>query len=76
MDPCYPIPRVQNAELYTRYHALTLPNVHFSGPARDLLHCNMDQVVSFGPPGALIPEEFVLMHFFRFIPAGVIFPPC
>jgi UDP-galactopyranose mutase len=52
MDPYYPIPRVQNAELYTRYHALTLPNVHFSG--RLATYCNMDQVVSFGPPGAPI----------------------
>lgn len=46
-DPFYPIPRVENANLYKRYEALALgaPNVTFVGRLATYRYYNMDQVV-------------------------------
>jgi UDP-galactopyranose mutase len=47
-DPYYPIPKPENAELYSKYKALTetLPNVHFAGRLGTYKYYNMDQVVA------------------------------
>ena len=47
-DPYYPIPRPENAALFTRYKALadTTPNVHFCGRLGSYRYLNMDQVVA------------------------------
>ncbi len=46
-DPYYPIPRPENAALYSKYQELarTLPNVHFVGRLGTYRYYNMDQVV-------------------------------
>ncbi|MRG95391.1 UDP-galactopyranose mutase [Polyangium spumosum] len=47
-DPCYPIPRPENVELYRKYEALAAatPNVHFVGRLATYRYYNMDQVVA------------------------------
>ena len=47
-EPYYPVPRKENAELYTRYKALAdaTPNVHFVGRLATYKYYNMDQVVA------------------------------
>ncbi|MDI1429172.1 UDP-galactopyranose mutase [Polyangium sorediatum] len=47
-DPCYPIPRPENAELYRKYEALAAatPGVHFVGRLATYRYSNMDQVVA------------------------------
>ena len=47
-DPYYPIPRVENAELYKRYENLarTVRNVWFVGRLATYRYYNMDQVVA------------------------------
>jgi UDP-galactopyranose mutase len=46
-DPYYPVPRPENAALYTRYQALAdaTPNVTFVGRLATYRYYNMDQVV-------------------------------
>jgi UDP-galactopyranose mutase len=46
-DPYYPVPRPENAALYTRYQALAdaMPNVTFVGRLATYRYYNMDQVV-------------------------------
>lgn len=46
-DPYYPVPRPQNAQLYSEYKALAdaTPNVHFVGRLATYKYYNMDQVV-------------------------------
>jgi UDP-galactopyranose mutase len=46
-DPYYPIPRKENANLYSRYKALadTTPGVHFVGRLATYKYYNMDQIV-------------------------------
>ncbi|HEX8243323.1 MAG TPA: UDP-galactopyranose mutase [Longimicrobium sp.] len=47
-DPYYPVPRPENAELYTRYRALAeqTARVHFVGRLATYRYYNMDQVVA------------------------------
>lgn len=47
-DPYYPIPRMENNELYNRYKALATAekNVHFTGRLATYKYYNMDQVVA------------------------------
>jgi UDP-galactopyranose mutase len=47
-DPYYPVPRPENAELYTRYKKLAdaLPDVYFVGRLATYKYYNMDQVVA------------------------------
>jgi UDP-galactopyranose mutase len=47
-DPYYPVPRKENADIYTRYKALAdaKPNVHFVGRLATYKYYNMDQVVA------------------------------
>ncbi|UOQ53296.1 UDP-galactopyranose mutase [Hymenobacter cellulosivorans] len=47
-DPYYPIPRLENAELYNQYKKLAdeTPNVHFVGRLATYKYYNMDQVVA------------------------------
>ena len=47
-DPYYPIPQLQNAQLYQRYKSIadTLHNVHFVGRLGTYKYYNMDQVVA------------------------------
>jgi UDP-galactopyranose mutase len=47
-DPYYPVPRKENAELYTRYKALAdaTPEVHFVGRLATYKYYNMDQIVA------------------------------
>jgi UDP-galactopyranose mutase len=47
-DPYYPIPRQENAALYSRYHELAMqtPRVHFVGRLATYRYYNMDQVVA------------------------------
>ncbi|MDI1447650.1 UDP-galactopyranose mutase [Polyangium sp. 6x1] len=47
-EPCYPIPRPENAELYRKYEALAAatPGVHFVGRLATYRYSNMDQVVA------------------------------
>ena len=47
-DPYYPVPRPENAALYTRYHALAdaTPDVRFVGRLATYKYYNMDQVVA------------------------------
>jgi UDP-galactopyranose mutase len=47
-DPYYPIPRAENAGLYSKYSALAeqTPNVHFVGRLATYKYYNMDQVVA------------------------------
>ncbi|MCC2548368.1 UDP-galactopyranose mutase [Hymenobacter sp. BT175] len=47
-DPYYPIPRLENAELYNKYKKLAdeTPNVHFVGRLATYKYYNMDQVVA------------------------------
>jgi UDP-galactopyranose mutase len=47
-DPYYPVPRKQNAELYSQYRALaeSVPGVHFVGRLATYQYYNMDQVVA------------------------------
>jgi UDP-galactopyranose mutase len=47
-DPYYPIPRQENAGLYSRYHELAkqTPGVHFVGRLATYRYYNMDQVVA------------------------------
>jgi UDP-galactopyranose mutase len=47
-DAYYPVPRKENAELYTRYKTLadTTPNVHFVGRLATYKYYNMDQIVA------------------------------
>jgi UDP-galactopyranose mutase len=47
-DPYYPVPRKENAELYTKYKALgdRTPNVHFVGRLATYKYYNMDQIVA------------------------------
>jgi UDP-galactopyranose mutase len=46
-DPYYPIPRPENAQIYTRYRELakSYPRVHFVGRLGTYRYYNMDQVV-------------------------------
>lgn len=47
-DPYYPIPKPENAALYSRYQALAreTPGVHFAGRLGTYRYYNMDQVVA------------------------------
>jgi len=47
-DAYYPVPRKENADLYTRYKALAdaTPNVHFVGRLATYKYYNMDQIVA------------------------------
>jgi UDP-galactopyranose mutase len=47
-DPYYPVPRKENAELYTKYKALAdaEPGVHFVGRLATYKYFNMDQIVA------------------------------
>jgi UDP-galactopyranose mutase len=47
-DPYYPVPRKENAELYTKYKALAdgTPKVHFVGRLATYKYYNMDQIVA------------------------------
>jgi UDP-galactopyranose mutase len=47
-DPYYPVPRKQNAELYTQYKQLAdaTPRVHFVGRLATYKYYNMDQVTA------------------------------
>jgi UDP-galactopyranose mutase len=47
-DPYYPVPRKENANLYTRYKALAdaTPEVHFVGRLATYKYYNMDQIVA------------------------------
>lgn len=47
-DPYYPVPRKQNAELYTKYKQLAdaTPGVHFVGRLATYKYYNMDQVTA------------------------------
>ncbi|WP_224995598.1 UDP-galactopyranose mutase [Cesiribacter sp. SM1] len=47
-DPYYPVPKPENAELYTRYKKLAdeTPGVHFVGRLATYRYYNMDQVVA------------------------------
>ncbi|MFD2787810.1 UDP-galactopyranose mutase [Hymenobacter rubripertinctus] len=47
-DPYYPVPRLENAELYNKYKKLAdeTPNVHFVGRLATYKYYNMDQVVA------------------------------
>jgi UDP-galactopyranose mutase len=47
-DPYYPIPRLENAELYNKYKKLAdeTPNVYFVGRLATYKYYNMDQVVA------------------------------
>jgi UDP-galactopyranose mutase len=46
-DPYYPIPRKENANLYTKYKALAdkAPGIHFVGRLATYKYYNMDQIV-------------------------------
>ncbi|MEO6868401.1 MAG: UDP-galactopyranose mutase [Ginsengibacter sp.] len=47
-DPYYPVPRLENAALYKKYHkkALAEENVYFAGRLATYKYYNMDQVVA------------------------------
>jgi len=47
-DPYYPIPRKENAEIYSKYKALAdaRPNVYFVGRLATYKYYNMDQIVA------------------------------
>lgn len=47
-DPYYPIPKPENAALYSQYQALanSTPGVHFVGRLATYRYYNMDQVVA------------------------------
>jgi UDP-galactopyranose mutase len=47
-DPYYPIPRKENADLYTKYRELAdaQPDVHFVGRLATYKYYNMDQIVA------------------------------
>ena len=47
-DPYYPIPRPENAQLYNKYHSLSLQekNTFFAGRLATYKYYNMDQVVA------------------------------
>jgi UDP-galactopyranose mutase len=47
-DPYYPVPTLENAELYKKYQVLAdkLKNVHFTGRLATYKYYNMDQVVA------------------------------
>ncbi|HEU4596601.1 MAG TPA: UDP-galactopyranose mutase [Pyrinomonadaceae bacterium] len=47
-DPYYPVPRKENAEIYTKYKALAdaTPKVHFVGRLATYKYYNMDQIVA------------------------------
>ncbi len=47
-DPYYPIPRLENAEIYSKYKKLAdaTPGVHFVGRLATYKYYNMDQVVA------------------------------
>jgi UDP-galactopyranose mutase len=47
-DPYYPVPRRENAEIYTKYKALAdaTANVHFVGRLATYKYYNMDQIVA------------------------------
>jgi len=47
-DPYYPVPRKENAELYSKYKALAdaRPDVHFVGRLATYRYYNMDQIVA------------------------------
>lgn len=47
-DPYYPVPRAENARIYTKYAELvkTLPGIHFVGRLATYRYYNMDQVVA------------------------------
>jgi UDP-galactopyranose mutase len=47
-DPYYPIPRLENAEIYRKYEALaaTMTNTYFTGRLATYKYYNMDQVVA------------------------------
>jgi UDP-galactopyranose mutase len=47
-DPYYPVPRLENADLYNQYKKLAdqTPNVHFVGRLATYKYYNMDQVVA------------------------------
>lgn len=47
-EPCYPIPRAQNEELYRRYRTLakSVPDVTFVGRLAQYRYYNMDQVTA------------------------------
>jgi UDP-galactopyranose mutase len=47
-DPYYPVPRLENAELYNKYKKLAdeTPKVHFVGRLATYKYYNMDQVVA------------------------------
>ncbi len=47
-DPYYPVPRPENAELYSKYRVLAeaTPNVHFVGRLATYKYYNMDQVTA------------------------------
>jgi len=46
-DPYYPVPRIENANLYKQYEGLarSTPGVHFAGRLATYKYYNMDQVV-------------------------------
>ena len=47
-DPYYPVPRKENAELYSKYRALAdaTAGVHFVGRLATYKYYNMDQIVA------------------------------
>ncbi len=47
-DPYYPVPRIENANLYKQYEGLAgaTPGVHFAGRLATYKYYNMDQVVA------------------------------
>jgi UDP-galactopyranose mutase len=76
-DPYYPIPRPENAELYTKYKALAdaRKDVHFVGRLATYKYYNMDQIVAqaltvYGKIVGLKRKEAAAMR----VPAGAIVP--
>ena len=76
-DPYYPIPRPENAELYTKYKALAdaRKDVHFVGRLATYKYYNMDQIVAqaltvYGKIVGLKRKEAAAMR----APAGAIVP--
>ena len=47
-DPYYPVPRKQNADIYSKYKLLAdaTPNVHFVGRLATYKYYNMDQITA------------------------------
>ncbi len=68
-DPYYPIPRPENAELYTKYKALAdaEEGVHFVGRLATYKYYNMDQIVAqalttYGKIEGLKRKEAAVIH--------------